>query len=170
MDKLVLKNSRLDSGAWFFTAAAFAVIGLLSLVGLIVANIRDPKALWMGPSVTHPQMIYIFLQGLALLCMAAMTGLAVYKGKKFFDRSIQLVIDNTGIHDHRAGGEDIAWSEITEVTEWALISGGIVTAAQLKVVTEDESTIGVDILGLDQDHKDIVKAARRMMKEAARGT
>jgi hypothetical protein len=169
VEKLVLRNNRLDSAAWFLTAAVFAIVGLLALVGLIVANVRDPKALWMGPSVQYPQAIYLFLQGLALVVLVAMTALVVFKGKKFFDRSVQLTIDATGIHDNRGSGQAIAWSEVAELTDWALYSGSIATAAQLKVATTDGSTIGVDILGLDQDHKAIFKAAKKIMKQVARG-
>jgi hypothetical protein len=169
MEKLVLRNNRLDSAAWFLTAAVFALVGLLALAGLIVANVRDPKALWMGPSVQAPQLIYLFLQGLALVVLVAMTALAVFKGKKFFDRSVQLTIDATGIHDHRGSGQDIAWSEVTELTDWALYSGTIATAAQLKVATTEGQMVGVDILGLDQDPKTILKAAKRIMKQVARG-
>ena len=55
MNKLVLRNDLLDSGAWFVTAAVVAVLGLACLCGLVVANVRDPKALWMGRSVKYPQ-------------------------------------------------------------------------------------------------------------------
>jgi hypothetical protein len=162
-------NNRLDSAAWFLTAAVFALVGLLALAGLIVANVRDPKALWMGPSAQYPQAIYLFVRALALVVLVAMTALAVFKGKKFFDRSVQLTIDATGIHDHRGSGQEIAWSEVAELTDWSLYSGTIATAAQLKVATTEGQTVGVDILGLDQDHKAILKAAKQIMKQAARG-
>jgi hypothetical protein len=169
MDKLVLRNSRLDSGTWFATASVFAIAGLLSLGGLVVMNVRDPKALWMGPSVKYPQAIYLVFDGLTLAWAVAMTGLAIFKGKKFFDRSIQLTVDAEGIHDHRGEGQEIAWHEVAELTDWVLYSGAIATAAQLKVLTKDGSTVGVDILGLDQDHKAILKAVKKIAKEAARG-
>jgi hypothetical protein len=170
VEKLVLRNNRLDSAAWFLTAAVFAVAGLLALAGLIVANLRDPKALWMGPSVQSPQAIYLCLQGLALVVLLAMAALTLFKGKKFFDRSIQLTIDTAGIHDHRGGGQEIAWSEVSGITDWALYSGTIATATQLKVETTAGPAVGIDILGLDQDPKAILKAAKKIRKQVMRGS
>jgi hypothetical protein len=124
----------------------------------------------MGPEVKYAQGIYLFLEGLALVGAVAMVGLAAFKGKKFFDRSIQLVIDDAGIHDYRAAGKEIAWPEVAELSEWSLYSGAIATAAQLKVVTKDGPTVGIDILGLDRDHKSIGKAAKKMMRKGGRGS
>ena len=67
MKQLLLRNSALHNGAWFFTSAVFAVGGLAAFCGLVVANLRDPKALWMGSSVSYPQAIYLFLDALAIL-------------------------------------------------------------------------------------------------------
>jgi hypothetical protein len=169
MDRLVLRNSRLDSGTWFATAMVFALAGLLSFGGLVVMNVRDPQALWMGSSVKYPQIIYLVFDGLTLAWAVAMTGLAIFKGKKFFDRSAQLTVDTDGIHDHRGQGQEIAWHEVAELTDWVLYSGAIATAAQLKLLTKDGLEIGIDILGLDQDHKAILKAVKQIAKEAARG-
>ena len=166
MEKLVLRNDRVDSGTWFFTAAAFALAGLGCVCGLVVANVRDPKALWMGPDVKAPQAVYLFLEGLALVVTLAMAGLAVYKGRKFFDRSVQLVIDGTGVHDARANGRETLWSQVTEVKGWSLYSGSIATAAQLRLMMKNGSTVVVDILGLDLDHKSIANAAGAILEQA----
>jgi hypothetical protein len=168
MNKLVLKNDRLDSATWFVTAGVFAIVGLGALAGLIVANIRDPKALWMGPSVKYPQVIYLVFDGFLTLVILAMAGLAIFKGKRFFDRSVQLIIDSEGIQDFRGKGRKLGWADITEIKDWAIYSGAIATAAQLKVTTKKGKTIGIDVLGLDQDHKAIFQAVKQMVKRAAR--
>ena len=67
MNALILKNDRLDCGTWFVTAAVLGMLGLAALCGLIVANVRDPAALFMGPAVKSPQLVYLFLEGLALV-------------------------------------------------------------------------------------------------------
>jgi hypothetical protein len=166
MNKLVLKNDSADCGTWFFTASAFAAVGLLCFGGLIAANVYDPKALWMGPNVTAPQTIYFIFEGFMLLVALGMTCLAVLKGRQFFDSSDQLIIDETGIHDLRPDGDEILWSEVDGISDWALSSGGIITAAQLHVRTRDGETVAIDVLGLDQDHKAILQAARQFLKVA----
>jgi hypothetical protein len=167
MNTLVLRNSRADCGTWLFAGGLLCVICLAALIGLIVANLRDPAARWMGSNVQSPQIVYLFLEGLAFVIALGMGALAFYKGKKFFDRSVQLTIDETGIHDHRKG-KRIAWSEVDGIDNRTMLSGGIVTMAQLEVRMEKGSTVAVDIMSLDQDHGAIFKAARKILKQATR--
>jgi hypothetical protein len=62
MRALTLRNDRSQRGVWLFTLLAFAVLGAAMLIGLAVMNVRDPKALWMGPQVKAPQAVYLFLE------------------------------------------------------------------------------------------------------------
>jgi hypothetical protein len=167
MKKLVLRNDRLDNATWLFTAGGMALAGLGALVGLIVMNVRDPKALWMGPKVLYPQTIYIVFDVVVLLLTLAMAGLAIYRGKKAFNRRAQLVIDTKGIHDRRARGRKIAWSEVAEISSSLLSEGGIATLAQLKIVTNYGETVAIDVLGLDKDLPTIVSAVKKIRKAAA---
>jgi hypothetical protein len=164
MTTLVLRNDRLDSGTWFVTSAVFAVVGLACFCGLVVANVRDPKALWMGPAVSSPQVIYLVFDGFLLLISALMAWAALFKSKKFFDRSVQLTFDEAGIHDHR-DGRDIAWSQVVRISGRSLYSGAIATMARLEIAIKDGTTVGIDILGLDRDHKAILDAAEAMAAE-----
>lgn len=90
MSKLVLRNNRLDNTAWLATAAVFAVAGLAAFGGLVVANLRDPKARWMGPKVSSSRAIYLCFEVVTLLLALAMFALAIWRAKKVFDRSIQM--------------------------------------------------------------------------------
>jgi hypothetical protein len=170
MSELVLRNSRLDSGTWCATAAGFALAGLVGLGGLVLANVHDPAARWMGSNVLYPQTIYLIFDGVLLLLAAAMAWLAVVKARQFFDRSVRLLIDADGIHDRRPPTRhDLPWSQVAALSDWALASGGIVTAARLLVETRDGEKVGIDVLGLDQDPKAILKAAKKIMRQATRG-
>jgi len=46
--------------------------------GLIVANVYDPAARWMGPDVQFPQIVYLFMEGLAFVIALGIGVLAVY--------------------------------------------------------------------------------------------
>jgi hypothetical protein len=124
--------------------------------------------------VKSPQLVYLFLQGLALVWALAMAGLAVYKGRKFFDRSVQLVLDESGIHDYRArrdraGSQELAWSKVDEVKGHFIYTNGIATSARLQVALKEGATIGVDILGLDHPPKVIIDAAGVLLRTAHGG-
>jgi hypothetical protein len=169
MKKLVLRNSRLHNGAWFFTAALFTVAGLGSFFGLVVANVYDPKALWMGSNVQYAQAIYVFLDVLALLIGLGMSYLAIRTGKKLLDRSVQVMVDETGIHDRRPDGEDIGWSEVAGVGVATQHSpqGGLI-GARLEVVMKTGGTADVDIFNLDMDPQRILKTVKQIRKTARR--
>jgi hypothetical protein len=167
MKKLVLRNDRLDNATWLFTAGGMAVAGLAALVGLVVMNVRDPKALWMGPKVLYPQTIYIVFDVVVFLLTLAMVGLAIYRGKRAFNRRVQLVIDTTGIHDRRPGGRKVPWSEVAEISSALMSQGGIATLAQLKVVTNYGETVAIDVLGLDKDLQTILSVVKKIRKAAA---
>jgi hypothetical protein len=168
MKKLELRNGLLHNGAWFVTALAFAVAGLGSFCGLMVANVRDPKALWMGPNVQYAQGIYVFLDALALLVGLALGFLAFHYGRKLLNRSAQLRVDEKGIRDLRPGGEKIPWSEVTAVGLAAQQSKGVLVGAKLEVVTKAGDTVAVDIFNLDMDPQRILKTVKEIRK-AARG-
>jgi hypothetical protein len=169
MKKLVLRNGRLHNGAWFVTAAAFALAGLGAFGGLVAANVYDPKALWMGSNVQYAQGIYVFLDVLALLIGLAMTFLAVRYGRKLLDRSAQVRVDETGIRDLRPGGERIPWSEVTAVGVVTQQSKGMLIGARLEVVTKAGDTVGVDVFNLDMDPQRILKTVKEIRKAARRG-
>jgi hypothetical protein len=71
-----------------------------------------------------------------------------------------ILIEDTGIHDHRKRKEK-TWSDVDSIDSRCLLSGGIITLAQLEVKTNSEPTIAVDISRLDQNHKAILKAAKK---------
>jgi hypothetical protein len=169
MKKLLLRNSLAHNGAWFLTAAAFAVAGLASFCGLVIANVRDPKAVWMGSSVQSPQLIYLFLDVLALLVGLGLGFLAIRFGKKLLDRSVQVSVDEAGIHDHRSEGEEVLWPEVTAVDVAAQHSPqGALIGTKLEVVTKAGRTVAVDVFNLDQDHKGILRAVKHIWRGAKR--
>jgi hypothetical protein len=169
MTHLVLRNNRLDAGTWFVTALVFALGGVAALVGLIVMNINDPTAKWMGPAVKVPQTIYLIFDGFVLLITAGMMFLAFVKRKQMSDKSVQLTIDENGIHGLRTNDNDLAWDEVSRIKLMAMQSGGIATMARLVVNTSAGDEVGIDILGLDQDPQTIVAATQKIMKDAKRG-
>jgi hypothetical protein len=167
MKKSLLRDRLLHNGAWSFTAAAFAVGGIGSLCGLMVANVRDPKALWLGSNVSHPQAICLFLDAQTLLAGVALGWLAVRGDRKPLDRSLQLAVDEEGIHDWRPGGEEIPWSEVSAVEVSAQhLPQGMLTGAKLEVVRKAGGTVTIDLFNLDRDHKAILKAVKQIRKAA----
>lgn len=165
MNRLVLRNSRLHCGAAFAAGTVFAVVGLACLAALVVANVRDPKALWAGAHVKQPQAVYVVLDVLTLAWTSAMVAVAIINGKKLFDRTVQLTIDAAGIHDLRTGRK-IAWSRIAGVTSRVSYTRGVERGAALNVLTKEGRTITVDIFNLDRNHKLILEEVAQMLNEA----
>lgn len=168
MNELELRNNRLDSCAWVVASGALAILCLAALFGLIVANLRDPKAQFMGPEVKSPQLVYFFLEGLALVCMLLMIPLAFLKATKLLDRSVQITIDATGIHDHRGLPQTIAWSEVAKLSHQAFQTNGITTSAHLLITTATGEDVRLDILGLELDHEAIAPAAKEIWTRSIR--
>jgi hypothetical protein len=164
--KIVLRNARGDNLAWFFTGCAFVSAGLAGFCGLVIANMRDPSGRWLGPSVKSPQVIYLVLEGLTLIFVLAGVTVAIVRGKRAFDRSVQLTIDEAGIHDFRSAGQEIRWADVADIKPLTHYSGAIAVIAQLQVVTKSGDTLAIDVLGLDQDHKAILKQIQRIRSTA----
>ena len=160
--KLVLRNDRQHHGAALLASCLFAVVGIACFCGLIAANIRDPKALWAGPEVKFPRAVYLFLEGLAFVWGLAMGAFAVFSARRFADRSIQLVIDETGLYDHRAKGQLIVWSQIADVKLAIQKQKGTVIVAALNLVMKNGSTQVIDVFGLDMDYNAILDLTTKM--------
>ena len=59
-------------------------------------------------------------------------------------------------------------ADVERIAGRFLLSGGIVTVARLELEMKRGPTVGIDIIGLDQDHDAIVKAAKKKLKGAGR--
>ena len=86
MKKEVFRDPRREDRIWFVTAVVLATMGIALCCELLLANARDPGALWLGRPVKYPQTIYVVLEALTLVFSLVMIVVGIVRGKRAIER------------------------------------------------------------------------------------
>jgi hypothetical protein len=126
-------------------------------------------ALGLWQSVYHSDKPLGWLEKLGLpLWILLFSSITIRAAVQLLDRSIQLSVDDDGIHDFRSGN-DISWKLIADIQLEMRRRHKAVSTADLNLRMLDSLTVQIDIVNLDQAPERILRNVTAMWKEALNG-